>query len=82
MSTVTLDHINVCKFVGVVTFPSYYMVSEFMEKGSLDDLLHDSKSDIQWKVKLGFLKDIATGMLYLHNVNTSFFSTFEKLCLL
>ncbi len=36
-----LNHPNVVDFVGVVTFPSYYMVTAYMHEGALDEILHD-----------------------------------------
>ena len=61
-----LDHPNVVDFVGVVTFPSYYMVTGYMHEGALDEILHDADTELPWERRLSLLHDVALGMNYLH----------------
>ena len=62
-----LDHPNVVDFVGVVTFPSYYMVTGYMHEGALDEILHDADTELPWARRMSLLHDVALGMNYLHS---------------
>ena len=61
-----LDHPNIVDFVGVVTFPSYYMVTDYMHEGALDEILHDPDTPLPWERRLSLLRDVACGINYLH----------------
>ncbi len=61
-----LNHPNVVDFVGVVTFPSYYMVTGYMHEGALDEILHDMDTPMPWARRVSLLCDVARGMNYLH----------------
>lgn len=64
---VTLRHPNLVLFMGACKSPQMIIVSEFCAGGSLFTFLHESKNImISWKQKLKILKDVARGMLYLH----------------
>lgn len=64
---VTLRHPNLILFMGACQAPQMIIVSEFCAGGSLFTLLHESKNIvISWKQKLKMIKDVARGMLYLH----------------
>jgi receptor-interacting serine/threonine-protein kinase 3 len=43
------------------------LVTEFMEQGSLKDLLHKYGTNIDFKLKTRLLLDAASGMKYLHS---------------
>lgn len=64
---VSLRHPNLVLFMGACQTPQMIIVSEFCAGGSLFTLLHENKNIvISWKQKLKMVKDIARGMLYLH----------------
>lgn len=63
-----LNHPNVIDFVGVVTFPSYYMVTQYMHEGALDEILHDPDTPMPWARRVSLLADVARGMHYLHSL--------------
>jgi serine/threonine protein kinase len=64
---VSLRHPNLVLFMGACQTPQMIIVSEFCAGGSLFTLLHESKNlAISWKQKLKMIKDVARGMLYLH----------------
>lgn len=63
----SLRHPNLVLFMGACKTPQMTIVSEFCAGGSLFALLHESKNiAISWKQKLKIIKDVARGMLYLH----------------
>eukprot|EP01006_Ploeotia_vitrea_P007652 TRINITY_DN1771_c0_g1_i1.p1 TRINITY_DN1771_c0_g1~~TRINITY_DN1771_c0_g1_i1.p1 ORF type:complete len:798 (+),score=383.68 TRINITY_DN1771_c0_g1_i1:124-2517(+) len=43
-----------------------YIVSEFMSRGSLHQLLHSTKMDITWQERMSIAASIVRAMLYLH----------------
>ena len=49
--------------------PEFCLVTEFMHKGSLFDVLGDSKVEISWSRTLDICTDICKGMVYLHTRN-------------
>ena len=51
----------VCNEVG-----NYAMVMEFMEKGSLYQLLHDEKVELPWSLRWRLALEIGEGLAYLH----------------
>ena len=63
----SLRHPNIVQFIGVCSQPPC-IVSEFVDNGSLSDLIRSSRAskDISWGMLLKMLTDAATGMLYLH----------------
>ena len=63
----TLQHPNITRFVGpcvVNTHPHHVLLMEKLER-SVDDLLENGPR-ISWALKLSILKDISSGLLYLH----------------
>jgi len=62
---------NVVTFYGVcLTNESKYMVTEFMQGGSLETFIHAcklKKKFITLKQKIHLLSDVASGMSYLHS---------------
>jgi len=66
-----LRHRNIVQFFGTYTSPDNvkYIVTEFMPKGSLDQLLQVEKKAIGIVSLLAMAKDALAGMLYLHEQN-------------
>ncbi|OMJ86306.1 hypothetical protein SteCoe_12219 [Stentor coeruleus] len=68
---VTLRHPNLVLFMGACKTPQMIIISEFCAGGSLFTLLHESKNiQLSWKQRLRILRDVARGMLYLHEAST------------
>lgn len=64
----TLKHPNILAFFGACTRPPNLMIiTEFMSKGTLFDILHQSKERITWSVRRKFALDACKGMRYLHD---------------
>ncbi|XP_033738737.1 atrial natriuretic peptide receptor 1-like [Pecten maximus] len=64
----TMDHTNLCKFVGgCVKVPNVCILMEYCLKGSLIDVLLNDDIPLSWSFRLSFAADIARGMAYLHN---------------
>ena len=64
-----LDHPNVLHFVGVCVWPSYYIITEFMDGGTLSHVLHDESVELSWSVRQHILMQIAAALHYLHYLN-------------
>ncbi|CAG8602811.1 14705_t:CDS:2 [Cetraspora pellucida] len=57
---------------GVSQFPKtndYIFVMSYMSNGSLNDFLSKNFKDVTWKMKHDFLRDIATGIKWIHKNN-------------
>eukprot|EP00002_Diphylleia_rotans_P018507 TRINITY_DN3581_c0_g1_i1.p1 TRINITY_DN3581_c0_g1~~TRINITY_DN3581_c0_g1_i1.p1 ORF type:complete len:2533 (-),score=428.58 TRINITY_DN3581_c0_g1_i1:64-7662(-) len=64
---IQLRHPNILLYMGVVIeSPNLCIISEFMARGSLYDVLHDQNTTLDKIVRVGFLLDAAKGMQYLH----------------
>jgi len=62
-----LRHPNVVLFMGVCLQPgNCLMVTEYMPKGSVYDLLHDEHSELSFMRRMKMAKDAALGMNWLH----------------
>lgn len=48
-----------------------FIVLEYMEKGSLDELLWNNDGSLDWSCRLQLLIDVGEGMEYLHGVHRS-----------
>ncbi|KAA8494324.1 putative serine/threonine-protein kinase [Porphyridium purpureum] len=65
-----LDHPNVIKCYGVCTQPPNYMVvTEFMPRGTLFDVLHKGQMQFNWVLTKRVVLDIVRGMAYIHASN-------------
>ncbi|XP_061990276.1 uncharacterized protein LOC133708770 [Rosa rugosa] len=63
-----LRHPNVLLFMGAVTSPQRLcIVTEFLPRGSLFQLLQKNKSKLDWRRRVQMALDIARGMNYLHH---------------
>jgi serine/threonine protein kinase len=64
-----LHHPNIVLFIGAcVKKPNLCIVTEFMKRGSLKEILADSTIKLAWKQKLGLLRSAALGINYLHSL--------------
>ncbi|KAL5251665.1 hypothetical protein ACHWQZ_G017142 [Mnemiopsis leidyi] len=63
-----LDHMNLSKFMGIVTeIENFSIITEYCNKGSLNDVLLNDEIPLNWGFRLSFAQDICRGMEYLHN---------------
>jgi len=67
----SLRHPNIVQFFGihVSSDDDYYLVTEYLSEGSLDNLLRNQKDDIFLLDLLSMAKDTASGMIYLNEKN-------------
>lgn len=64
----TLRHANILRFVGACTKPPNLMIiTEFMGRGTVFDLLHQSQDRVTWPMRKKFALDTCKGMRYLHD---------------
>ncbi|KAF6715757.1 LIM domain kinase 1 [Oryzias melastigma] len=65
-----LDHPNVLKFIGLFYKDKrIHFVSEYIQGGTLREAITKMDQDFSWTVRVGYAKDIAAGMAYLHSMN-------------
>ncbi|XP_012942311.1 serine/threonine-protein kinase pakF [Aplysia californica] len=65
-----LSHPCVLKFLGVLyRDKKLNLVTEFIDGGTLSDILLDTSRELSWMQRVSFAKDIATGMNYLHSMD-------------
>ncbi|GMI70255.1 hypothetical protein like AT5G49470 [Hibiscus trionum] len=65
-----LRHPNVLLFMGVVVSSERLcIVTEFLPRGSLFDILQRNTTKLGWRRRVNMALDIARGMNYLHNCN-------------
>jgi len=67
----TLDHKNILKFLGasITSSGDVFLVTEFMDHGSVKDVIDKTQGKMDWKLKIRFAIDAARGMAYLHSCN-------------
>ena len=68
----TIRHPNIVLFIGAGRFhinDTPFIVIEFMENGSVRDLLDDEDRQIADVDKVGFWNDVAKGMCFLHSLD-------------
>jgi len=69
----TLRHPNVLLFMGACTEPgNLLIVTELMPRGSVYDILRDSKIRLSLKRKMMMARDASLGMNWLHNLKPQF----------
>jgi serine/threonine protein kinase/ABC-type branched-subunit amino acid transport system substrate-binding protein len=62
-----LQHPNILRFIGMcIKPPNLCLVAEFLERGSLSNILYNNDNHMNWDHKKGIAQDIATGLAYLH----------------
>lgn len=66
-----LDHPNVIKLLGIMFTKQKHLnlVLEYIGGGTLKDIIHNISTPLPWKLRVGYAKDIAAGMQYLHSLN-------------
>ncbi|XP_068572194.1 LIM domain kinase 1-like [Cebidichthys violaceus] len=65
-----LDHPNVLKFIGLFYKDKRInFVSEYIQGGTLRETIVKMDEDFPWSTRVGYAKDIAAGMAYLHSMN-------------
>uniref|UniRef100_A0A8C5H098 non-specific serine/threonine protein kinase n=1 Tax=Gouania willdenowi TaxID=441366 RepID=A0A8C5H098_GOUWI len=65
-----LDHENVLKFIGLFYKDKrIHFVSEYIQGGTLRETIIKMEEDFPWNIRVGYAKDIAAGMAYLHSMN-------------
>ncbi|XP_065876332.1 putative serine/threonine-protein kinase [Euphorbia lathyris] len=74
-----LRHRNIVRILGYcVSGVDRVLIYEFIEKGNLDQWLHDmaggneqaSKSALSWETRINVIKGVANGLAYLHQLDT------------
>jgi len=68
MDTLTcLNHPNIVQLMGLcIGMEDMYIITEFINGGDLRSKLKDKNIEMDWKVRIGILRDIALAMNYLH----------------
>jgi hypothetical protein len=72
-----LHHPNIVQLLGICRHQSstgcqeMLIVMDYMEKGSLGDVLIDKESELSWKTRRQMALDAARGMRYLHSLTPS-----------
>ena len=66
-----LKHPNIIKFLGVLFTKErrINLILEYVSGGTLKDIIHNLNVSLTWKLRIGYAKDIAAGMEYLHSLN-------------
>ena len=64
-------HTNLVSLIGIgQQGEDFYIVTDYCAGGTLFDLLHRNKQiALSWAQRLKICKDIAQGMVYLHQIN-------------
>ena len=62
-----LDSPYIAKFHGACLKPNLTIVQEFAHKGSLFDILSDTREQITWEFVFKISQDILQGLSYLHS---------------
>lgn len=67
----SLKHPNIIKFLGVLFTKDrrLNLILEYVSGGTLKDIIHNLNISLSWKLRVGYAKDIAAGMEYLHSLN-------------
>ena len=66
-----LNHPNVIKFMGIMFTKEKHLnlILEYISGGTLKDIIHNISNVLPWKLRVGYAKDIAAAMEYLHSLN-------------
>eukprot|EP01088_Endostelium_zonatum_P015504 TRINITY_DN3836_c0_g1_i1.p1 TRINITY_DN3836_c0_g1~~TRINITY_DN3836_c0_g1_i1.p1 ORF type:complete len:678 (-),score=150.23 TRINITY_DN3836_c0_g1_i1:6-2039(-) len=64
----SLRHPNILQLLATyLDPPDLCIIMEYMERGSLYNVIHDKTFSLSWKIMRSILMDAARGMAYLHN---------------
>ncbi|XP_044174474.1 atrial natriuretic peptide receptor 1-like [Acropora millepora] len=62
-----LQHLNINRFIGAsVDPPNIWILTQYCNKGSLQDILNNERMTLDWMFQMSFASDIARGMSFLH----------------
>jgi len=66
-----LSHPNVIKLIGIMFTKQKHLnlILEYISGGTLKDIIHNISNVLPWKLRVGYAKDIAAAMEYLHSLN-------------
>ena len=66
-----LSHPNVIKLIGIMFTKEKHLnlILEYISGGTLKDIIHNISNVLPWKLRVGYAKDIAAAMEYLHSLN-------------
>lgn len=66
-----LNHPNVIKFMGIMFTKEKHLnlILEYISGGTLKDIIHNISNALPWKLRVGYAKDIAAALQYLHSLN-------------
>jgi serine/threonine protein kinase len=66
-----LNHPNVIKLMGIMFTKEKHLnlILEYISGGTLKDIIHNISNILPWKLRVGYAKDIAAAMEYLHSLN-------------
>ena len=66
-----LNHPNVIKLMGIMFTKEKHLnlVLEYISGGTLKDIIHNISNVLPWKLRVGYAKDIAAALEYLHSLN-------------
>ena len=60
----SLCHENVLQFIGVLyKDKKLHLVTEYISGGTLKEIIHDHSQALPWEQRVGFARDIASGMV-------------------
>jgi len=66
-----LNHPNVIKLIGIMFTKEKHLnlVLEYIGGGTLHDIIHNISNVLPWKLRVGYARDIAAAVEYLHSLN-------------
>ena len=66
-----LNHPNVIKLMGIMFTKEKHLnlILEYISGGTLKDIIHNISNALPWPLRVGYAKDIAAAMQYLHSLN-------------
>ena len=67
IAVLNMRHENLVPVLGCTYPDPVYIVSKYMARGSLEDVVHDETIPLTVSIKLNFAEGIANGMKYLHD---------------
>ncbi|CAF1017246.1 unnamed protein product [Brachionus calyciflorus] len=66
-----LNHPNIIKMMGIMFTKEKHLnlILEYISGGTLKDIIHNINVPLLWKLRVGYARDIASAMQYLHSLN-------------
>ncbi|KAF7488688.1 LIM domain kinase 1 [Sarcoptes scabiei] len=66
----SLNHKNVLHFIGILyRGKKLNLITEYITGGTLRQMIQDERHPIHWPERIGWAKDISSGVNYLHSMN-------------